>query len=163
MGVVIAFGLVEEGEPSYEQFSYLYSVTKSKSADHGVPSSHKSWRNQRVLLSGDWESPSDRPVRFLIPTVFQIAGKMKQPTPIRANTQKVERVRSKVSVADRFYPDFLFTTNLIKARLIDLAESKLASHYRSVWAICLLLMLFLGGQLRERWIVFSRGEGEDLR
>ncbi|CAL8163804.1 unnamed protein product [Prunus armeniaca] len=35
MGVIAAFGIVEEGEPSYEQFSYLYSVTKSKSANHG--------------------------------------------------------------------------------------------------------------------------------
>ncbi|CAL2226904.1 unnamed protein product [Prunus armeniaca] len=35
MGVIIAFGLAEEGEPSYKQLSYSYSVTKSKSADHG--------------------------------------------------------------------------------------------------------------------------------
>lgn len=72
MGVVTASGIGEEGEPSYEQFSYLYSITKSKSADHdgwvqvnclwaskrghfarAVPTSQKSGRNQRVLLSGD--------------------------------------------------------------------------------------------------------------
>ncbi|CAL2244494.1 unnamed protein product [Prunus armeniaca] len=35
MGVVTAFGMAGEGEPSYEQFSHLYSVTKSKCADHG--------------------------------------------------------------------------------------------------------------------------------
>lgn len=34
MGVIVAFGLVEEGEPTYEQFYYLYSVTKSKYAGH---------------------------------------------------------------------------------------------------------------------------------
>lgn len=34
MGVVIAFGMSKERGPSYEQFSYLYSVTKSNSADH---------------------------------------------------------------------------------------------------------------------------------
>ncbi|CAL2277637.1 unnamed protein product [Prunus armeniaca] len=64
MGVVAAFDIAEEGEPSYEQFTYLYSITKSKSADHGgwvqannfktserghfvsfVPTSQKSWRN----------------------------------------------------------------------------------------------------------------------
>ncbi|CAL2233800.1 unnamed protein product [Prunus armeniaca] len=35
MGVVTAFGMAGEGAPSYKQFSHLYSVTKSKSADHG--------------------------------------------------------------------------------------------------------------------------------
>lgn len=35
MGVTVAFGLAEEGEPTYEQFSYLYSVTKSKCTGHG--------------------------------------------------------------------------------------------------------------------------------
>ncbi|KAI5319947.1 hypothetical protein L3X38_039655 [Prunus dulcis] len=35
MGVIAAFVITEEREPSYEQFSYLYSITKSKSADHG--------------------------------------------------------------------------------------------------------------------------------
>ncbi|CAL9013085.1 unnamed protein product, partial [Prunus brigantina] len=114
MGVIIAFGLAGEGEPSYEQFSCLYSVTKSKSADHGgwvqanclraaerghfvsrVPTSQKSWRNRRVLLSGDWESLSDRPVRFSVPTVFQITDRVKQPTPSREDIQKVERVRTK--------------------------------------------------------------------
>ncbi|CAL2272495.1 unnamed protein product [Prunus armeniaca] len=72
MGVVTAFGMAGEGEPSYEQFSHLYSVTKSKCADHGgwvqanclkatergdfvnaVPTSQKTWRKWRVLLSGD--------------------------------------------------------------------------------------------------------------
>lgn len=69
MGVILAFGITEEGAPSYEQFSHLYSVIKSKSADHGgwvqanclkaferghfvsaVPTYQKSWRNWRVLL-----------------------------------------------------------------------------------------------------------------
>ncbi|CAL8998085.1 unnamed protein product, partial [Prunus brigantina] len=72
MGVVTAFGMAGQGEPSYEQFSHLYSVTRSKTNDHGgwvqanclraaerghfvshVPTSQKSWRNRRVLLSGD--------------------------------------------------------------------------------------------------------------
>lgn len=94
MGVITAFGIAEEGEPTYEQFSYLYSITKSKKTDYGgwvqanclraskrghflsvVPTSQKSWRNRRVILSGDWESPSGTPVRFHIPTTFQIAGR----------------------------------------------------------------------------------------
>ncbi|XP_021829572.1 uncharacterized protein LOC110769840 [Prunus avium] len=89
---VTAFGLADEEGPSYEQFSHLYNITKSKSTDHGdwvqanclraserghfltaVPTSQKSWRNPRVLLSGDWESPSGVPDRFHIPNTFQIA------------------------------------------------------------------------------------------
>lgn len=95
MGVITAFGLGEEGEPSNEQFSYLYSITKSKKTDHGgwvqanclkaserghfisyVPTSQKTWRNWRVLLSGDWESPSGTPVRFHIPKTFQLTGRL---------------------------------------------------------------------------------------
>ncbi|CAL2238407.1 unnamed protein product [Prunus armeniaca] len=94
MGVVTAFGMASEGEPSYEQFFHLYSFMKSKSADHGgwiqanclkaterghfvnaVPTFQKTWRKRRVLLSGDWELPSGHPVRFHIPTTFQIAGR----------------------------------------------------------------------------------------
>ncbi|CAL2269982.1 unnamed protein product [Prunus armeniaca] len=141
MGVITAFGMAGEGSPSYEQFSHLYSVTKSKCADHGgwvqanclraadrghfvswVPTSQKSWRNRRVLLSGDWESPSGQPARFRIPTTFQMAGKLKQPIATQAEIQQVERVRRKVPAEERVYPQFLFTTNLIRAQLIDPAE-----------------------------------------
>ncbi|CAL2231356.1 unnamed protein product [Prunus armeniaca] len=74
MSVIVAFSLSEEREPTYEPFSYLYNVTKSNCARHGswvqanclrasehghfikvVPTSQKSWRNRRVLLSGDCE------------------------------------------------------------------------------------------------------------
>ncbi|CAL8134909.1 unnamed protein product [Prunus armeniaca] len=168
MGVVTAFGMAGEGEPSYEQFSHLYSITKSKCADHGgwvqanclkaaerghfvnaVPTSQKTWRKRRVLLSGDWESPSGHPVRFHIPTTFQIAGrlscrsvglvgiasivfeadtvwfcagKLKQPSATQAEIRQIERVRLKVPAVERVYPKFLFTANLIKARLVNPAE-----------------------------------------
>ncbi|CAL8104368.1 unnamed protein product [Prunus armeniaca] len=88
-----------------------------------VLTSQKSWRYRRVLLSGDWESPSERPVRFHIPTTFQTVGKLKQPIPTRADIQKVERVKKKVPTADRIYSDFLFIANLIKARLVDPSKS----------------------------------------
>lgn len=107
-----------------------------------------------MLLSNDWESPSGRPVRFHIPTTFQIAGrslgcrsvghldidfgpkliyvsrfagKLKQLIPTRANIQKVEQVKTKVPASVRIYPDFPFTTNLIKAKLISVEESKCSS------------------------------------
>ena len=174
MGVITAFGIAGEGEPSYEQFSHLYSVTKSKSADHGgwvqanclkaserghfissVPTSQKSWRNRRVLLSGDWESPSGVRPLFPVPTTFQTAGrvpscrsvgslafplsytdyycfwtgKLKQPTPTQGEIRQIDRVRLKVPAAERVYPRFLFTDNLIRARLVDPAESEYICFY----------------------------------
>ncbi|CAL9017857.1 unnamed protein product, partial [Prunus brigantina] len=141
MGVVTAFGMADQGEPSYEQFSHLYSVTRSKTNDHGgwvqanclraaerghfvshVPTSQKSWRNRRVLLSGDWESPSGSPVRFHIPTTFQIAGKLKQPVATQAELRQIDLVRARVPAVEREYPQFLFTANLIKAQLVNPAE-----------------------------------------
>ncbi|CAL9017767.1 unnamed protein product, partial [Prunus brigantina] len=143
MGVVTAFGMAGQGGPSYEQFSHLYSITKSKSRDQGgwvqanclraaerghfishVPTSQKTWRKRRVLLSGDWESPSGHPVRFHIPRTFQIAGKLKQPVATRAELRQIDQVRGKVPAVDRVYPQLLFTQNLIKAQLVNPDESK---------------------------------------
>ncbi|CAL2228543.1 unnamed protein product [Prunus armeniaca] len=123
MGVITAFGMAGEGCPSYG----WVQANCLRAADRGhfvswVPTSQKSWRNRRVLLSGDWESPSGQPVRFHIPTTFQIAGKLKQPIATQAEIQQVERVRSKVPTEKRVYPQFLFTANLIQAQLIDPAE-----------------------------------------
>ncbi|KAI5344300.1 hypothetical protein L3X38_012177 [Prunus dulcis] len=115
MGVTVAFGLAEEGEPTYEQFSYLYSITKSKCTGHG----------------GDWESPSDRLVRFQLPATFQKAAKLKQLVPTRADIQKVERIKSKVPAVDQIYSEFLFTINLVKAHLVNPVKSKSSIHYRS--------------------------------
>ncbi|BBN69025.1 hypothetical protein Prudu_703S000200, partial [Prunus dulcis] len=49
-------------------------------------------------------------------------GKVKQPTPTQAEIRQLERVRLKVPAADRIYPRFLFTNNLIRARLVNPAE-----------------------------------------
>ncbi|CAL8994657.1 unnamed protein product [Prunus brigantina] len=141
MGVVTAFGMAGQGEPAYEQFSHLYSITRSKTTDHGgwvqanclraaerghfvshVPTSQKSWRNRRVLLSGDWESPSGSPVRFHVPTTFQIAGKLKQPVATQAELRQIDQVRARVPAVEREYPQFLFTANLVKAQLVNPAE-----------------------------------------
>ncbi|CAL9010607.1 unnamed protein product, partial [Prunus brigantina] len=141
MGVVTAFGMAGEGEPSYEQFSHLYSITKSKCADHGgwvqanclkaterghfisrVPTSQKTWRKRRMILSSDWESPSGHPVRFHIPTMFQIAGKLKQPVVTQSEIRQIDSVRLRVPAVERVYPKLLFTANLIKAQLVNAAE-----------------------------------------
>ncbi|CAL2239064.1 unnamed protein product [Prunus armeniaca] len=151
MGVVTAFGMAGEGEPSYEQFSHLYSVTKSKSADHGgwvqanclkaterghfvsaVPTFQKTWRKRRVLLSGDWASC--RVIGANIPSVstFPLPSKLpvghrklKQPSATQAKIRQIERVRLKVPAVERIYRKFLFTPNLIKAQLFNPAENKL--------------------------------------
>ncbi|CAL8096170.1 unnamed protein product [Prunus armeniaca] len=128
MGVVTAFSIAEEREPSYEQFSYLYSVTKSKSADPGgwvqtnclraserghfvsaVPTSQKSWKNQQVDLP---------------------FGKLKQPSPTQSEIRQIDRVRLKVTAVERVYPQFLFTANLVIAELANPAESKWTSDRR---------------------------------
>ncbi|CAL9030992.1 unnamed protein product, partial [Prunus brigantina] len=132
-----------------------------------VPTSQKSWRNRRVLLSGNWESPSDRPVRFSVPTIFQIAGKVKQPTPSREDIQKVERVRTKVPAADRVYPDFLFTENLIGANLVDPAEMTPARQQSEMSKRRLLLGAKAKRQrrriLRPAKLLPGRADPEELR
>ncbi|CAL9000934.1 unnamed protein product, partial [Prunus brigantina] len=72
MGVVTAFGLAGQGEPSYEQFSHLYSL--------------------------------------------------KQPVATQAELRQIDQVRVRVPAAEREYPQFLFTANLIKAQLVNPAE-----------------------------------------
>ncbi|CAL8992881.1 unnamed protein product [Prunus brigantina] len=90
----------------------------------GVPTSQKTWRKRRVILSGDWESPSGHPARFHIPTTFQIAGRppyrsLKQPNATQSEIRQIERVRLRVPAVERVYPKLLFTANLIKAQLVN--------------------------------------------
>ncbi|CAL2245636.1 unnamed protein product [Prunus armeniaca] len=46
LGTVTAFGIAGEGEPSYEQFAHLYSVTRAKSANQG------GWVQSNCLSAG---------------------------------------------------------------------------------------------------------------
>ncbi|CAL2244495.1 unnamed protein product [Prunus armeniaca] len=48
--------------------------------------------------------------------------KLKQPSATQAEIRQIERVRLKVPAVERVYPKFLFTANLIKAQLVNLAE-----------------------------------------
>lgn len=89
--MITAFGIADEGEPSYEQFTYLYSVTRAKSADQwGVssgelPSCESTWTFRGggaelgedvawVLVSGAWESAPGVMVERYIPIFFQTVG-----------------------------------------------------------------------------------------
>ncbi|XP_016647097.1 PREDICTED: subtilisin-like protease SBT1.8 [Prunus mume] len=50
-------------------------------------------------------------------------GKLKQPSATQAEIRQIERVRLRVPAVERVYPKFLFTANLIKAQLVNPAES----------------------------------------
>ena len=52
------------------------------------------------------------------------AGKLKQPSPKESEIRQLDRVRLRVPAAERVYPRFLFTSNLIRAGLVSPAESK---------------------------------------
>ncbi|CAL9024923.1 unnamed protein product, partial [Prunus brigantina] len=72
----------------------------------------------------DWESPSGHPVRFHIPTTFQIVGRpsYRSPSATQSEIRQINRVRLRVPAVERVYPKFLFTANLIKAQLVNPAE-----------------------------------------
>lgn len=89
--VYIAWWLVGLGEPTFEQFMYLYSICKQqgtfgwvqancrKAKERGYfighkPSTQKSWRNIWCLVYGDWECPPRKTVSRHITTHFQSIG-----------------------------------------------------------------------------------------
>ncbi|CAL9029141.1 unnamed protein product [Prunus brigantina] len=123
------------------QFSYLYNVTKSKSADHGgwvqanclraseqghfvsaVLTSQKSWRNRRAPVVSVFPLPSKSSVGHQHADREVANRKLKQPSPTQSEIPQIDRVRLKVPAVDRVYPIFLFTANLIRAHLVSPAE-----------------------------------------
>ncbi|CAL8102300.1 unnamed protein product [Prunus armeniaca] len=127
LGTVTAFGIAGEGEPSYEQFAHLYSVTRAKSADQGdgVPISQKTWRQHRVLVSGAWESAPGVIVERHIPTSFQIVSRpmgclsLKRPIATKREIEVIERVRSRIAEEGRVHKALLDYKNMFKAGLIN--------------------------------------------
>ncbi|BBN68685.1 hypothetical protein Prudu_529S000100 [Prunus dulcis] len=86
--VYIAWWLAGLGEPTFEQFMYLYSISKQqgnfgwvqancrKAKERGYfighkPTTQKSWRNRWCMAYGDWECPPGKRVVQHIPTHFQ--------------------------------------------------------------------------------------------
>ncbi|CAL9015108.1 unnamed protein product, partial [Prunus brigantina] len=138
LGTITAFGIAGEGEPSYEQFAHLYSVTRAKSADQGgwvqsnclaagqrghfvvgVPTSQKTWRRHRVLVSGAWESAPGVIVERHIPTTFQTIVSLKRPIATKREIEVIERVRSVIPEDERFHKTLLDFKNLYRAGLIS--------------------------------------------
>ncbi|CAL8991544.1 unnamed protein product [Prunus brigantina] len=138
LGTITAFGIAGEGEPSYEQFAHLYSVTRAKSADQGgwvqsnclaagqrghfvvgVPTLQKTWRRHRVLVSGAWESAPGVIVERHIPTTFPTIVSLKPPIATKREIEVIERVRSLIPEEDRSHKTLLDFKNLYKAGLIS--------------------------------------------
>ncbi|CAL2276871.1 unnamed protein product [Prunus armeniaca] len=122
-GVYIAWWLVGLGEPKFEQFMYLHSISKQqgtfgwvqancrKAKERGYfighkPSTQKSWRNRWCLAYGDWECPPGKIVSRHIPTHFQ-------------SIDEVERVRSLLSETQCERKNLVTQKNLYESGLLQ--------------------------------------------
>lgn len=95
-GFYIAWWLVGLDEPTFEQFMYLYSISKQqgsfgwvqancrKAKERGyfishMPTTQKTWRNKWCLAYGGWECPPGKVIAKHIPTHFQSIGSWPHP------------------------------------------------------------------------------------
>ncbi|CAL2276070.1 unnamed protein product [Prunus armeniaca] len=135
-GVYIAWWLVGLGEPTFEQFMYLYSISKQqgtfgwvqancrKAKERGYfighkPSTQKSWRNRWCLAYGDWECPPGKTVSRHIPTHFQSIGSVKWGPISKEREDEVERVRSLLSETQRERKNLVTQKNLYESGLLQ--------------------------------------------
>ncbi|CAL2259277.1 unnamed protein product [Prunus armeniaca] len=135
-GVYIAWWLVGLGEPTFEQFMYLYSISKQqgtfgwvqancrKAKERGYfighkPSTQKSWRNRWCLAYGDWECPPGKTVSRHIPTHFQSIGSVKWGPISKEREDEVERVRSLLSETQRELRNLVTQKNLYESGLLQ--------------------------------------------
>ncbi|CAL2225245.1 unnamed protein product [Prunus armeniaca] len=135
-GVYIAWWLVGLGEPTFEQFMYLYSISKQqgtfgwvqanyrKAKERGYfighkPSTQKSWRNRWCLAYGDWECPPGKIVSRHIPTHFQSIGSVKWGPISKEREDEVERVRSLLSETQRERRNLVTQKNLYESGLLQ--------------------------------------------
>ncbi|CAL2236042.1 unnamed protein product [Prunus armeniaca] len=112
-GVYIAWWLAKRGEPSFEQFIHLYSVSRQqgnfgwvqvncrKAKERGYfigqpPSSQKTWRNRWFFAFGDWECWPGTTVSKHVPTQFQSIGFVKCRPVSRDEEEEIELVRRQV-------------------------------------------------------------------
>ncbi|CAL2229946.1 unnamed protein product [Prunus armeniaca] len=135
-GVYIAWWLVGLGEPTFEQFMYLYSISKQqgtfgwvqancrKAKERGYfighkPSTQKSWRNRWCLAYSDWECPPGKTVSRHIPTHFQSIGSVKWGPISKEREDEVERVRSLLSETQRERRSLVTQKNLYESGLLQ--------------------------------------------
>ncbi|CAL8162160.1 unnamed protein product [Prunus armeniaca] len=135
-GVYIAWWLAGLGEPTFEQFMYLYSISKQQGSFGWVqancrkvkemgyfishkPSTQKSWRNRLCLTYGDWECPPGKTVSKHIPTHFQFIGLVKWGPIFKEQEDKVDRVRSLLSETERKCKNLVTQKNLLESGLLQ--------------------------------------------
>ncbi|CAL2246823.1 unnamed protein product [Prunus armeniaca] len=113
-GVYIAWWLAKRGEPTFEQFMHLYSVSRQqgnfgwvqvncrKAKERGYfigqpPSLQKTWRNRWFFAFGDWECWPGTTVSKHVPTHFQSIGSVKCRPVSREEEEEIELVRRQVT------------------------------------------------------------------
>ncbi|CAL8174620.1 unnamed protein product [Prunus armeniaca] len=133
-GVYIAWRLVGLEKPTFEQFMYLYLISKQhetfgwvqancrKAKEYFIghkPSTQKSWRNRWCLAYDDWECPPGKTVSRHIPTHFQSIGSVKWGPISKELEDKVERVRSLLSETQRECKNLVTQKNLYESGLLQ--------------------------------------------
>ncbi|BBN67666.1 hypothetical protein Prudu_148S000100, partial [Prunus dulcis] len=134
--VYIAWWLAGLGEPTFEQFMYLYSISKQqgnfgwvqancrKAKERGYfighkPTTQKSWRNRWCMAYGDWECPPGKRVVQHIPTHFQSIGSVKWGPISKQQEDEVEWVRAQLSEAERECGNLVTQKNLFESGLLQ--------------------------------------------
>ncbi|BBG93111.1 hypothetical protein Prudu_001023 [Prunus dulcis] len=145
-GVYIAWWLAGLGEPTFEQFMYLYSISKQqgnfgwvqancrKARERGYfighkPTTQKSWRNRWCMAYGDWECPPGKSVVQHIPTHFQSIGSVKWGPISKEQEDEVEWVRAQLSETERECGNLVTQKNLLRQQK---KEVNLAMHRHEV-------------------------------
>ncbi|CAL8175027.1 unnamed protein product [Prunus armeniaca] len=135
-GVYIAWWLVGLGEPTFEYFMYLYSISKQqgsfgsvqancrKAKERGYfishkPSTQKSWRNRWCLAYGNLEYPPRKTVSRYVLTHFQSIDSVKWGLISKEQEEEVEKVRSLLSETERECKNLVTQKNLFESGLLQ--------------------------------------------
>ncbi|CAL9006330.1 unnamed protein product [Prunus brigantina] len=135
-GVYIAWWLAKRGEPSFEQFIHLYSVSRQqgnfgwvqvncrKAKERGYfigqpPSSQKTWRNRWFFAFGDWECWPGQTVSNHVPTHFQSIGSVKCRPVSKEEEEEIELVRRLVPQEVRELNNIVTPALLLQSGLLQ--------------------------------------------
>ncbi|CAL8088083.1 unnamed protein product [Prunus armeniaca] len=135
-GVYIAWWLAKRGEPTFEQFMHLYSVSRQqgnfgwvqvncrKEKERGYfigqpPSSQKTWRNRWFFAFGDWECWPRTTVSKHVPTHFQSIGSVKCRPVSREEEEEIELVRRQVTQEERELKNIVTPALLLQSGLLQ--------------------------------------------
>ncbi|CAL9012708.1 unnamed protein product [Prunus brigantina] len=135
-GVYIAWWMAKRGEPSFEQFMHLYSVSRQqgnfgwvqvncrKAKERGYfigqpPSSQKTWRNRWFFAFGDWECWPGQTISKHVPIHFQSIGSVKCRPVSREEEEEIELVRSLVPQEARELKNIVTPALLLQSGLLQ--------------------------------------------